>query len=47
MGQVVVHQQVVGMDAVTVNATDWPAGTYVVAIVTESGKVVRKKVLVQ
>ena len=47
MGQMVLSQDVAGVETVTVNATNWPAGTYVIVIVTENDTVVRKKVMVQ
>lgn len=47
MGQMVIYQHVTGAEKVTLNATNWPAGTYIVTVTTERGKVVRKKLMVQ
>ena len=46
MGQMVLNQKVEGVETVTVNATNWPKGTYIIAIITENSKVVQKKIII-
>ena len=47
MGQVVLHQDITGKENMVVNASNWKTGTYIISITTESGKVIRKKVMIQ
>ena len=47
MGQVVLQQNITGKDNFTVNVAGWKSGAYIIAITTESGRVVRRKVMVK